>query len=123
MRHGTLIQVRALALLVAFGIGLLGQAAAALAMPMQMQMQMPQQVVAADSFANGVGLCPGCAQAVPAMSASCMSAFCSVPLAVLPSGPMVAPCIRETGQPIGIVGDAGITIRPDLGPPRSIRHS
>lgn len=128
MRRGTFAQLRVLTLLVAFGIGLLGQAAAAVAMPMQMP-QDASNVVVLGGSADGSGTCNGCAQqqgvpTAPAMGANCMFALCSTPPALLPSsGPIVAPSIREGIQPVAVRVDTGITIRPDLGPPRSIHRS
>jgi hypothetical protein len=117
--------LRALTLLVAFGIGLLGQAAATVAMPMPMQMS--QDVAALSSSADDSGNCQGCARhdgpAMPAMGANCIFALCLMSPAVLPSGPIVASPVRESVQPVAVRDEAGITIRPDLGPPRLTHRS
>src|SRR5579885_2609566 len=113
MRHGTLAYLRALTLLVAFGIGLLGQAVAAVAMPMQMS----QDAAAVSGTADGAASCPGCTHqknvpAMPAMGANCIFALCSVPPALLPSGPIVTPPVREHLQIVVVRAESGITIRP-----------
>ncbi len=126
MSHGTIARLRVLTLLVAFGIGILGQAVAAVAMPMPMQ--MPQNAVASSSSAADSGGCAGCAgqrhmPASPAMAPNCVSPLCSALPAVLPAGPIVAALAPVTFAPIAFRGNAGIAVRPDLGPPRPSHHS
>jgi hypothetical protein len=123
MFHRRLARLRALTLLGAFGIGLLGQAIAAVAMPMSME--TPQAAVALSGPMADVNGCPACPQkqdapASPAMAPTCVSGFCTVPPAAVPPGPIVAHPARATFQPIAFHRETGITVRPDLGPPRSI---
>lgn len=78
MLYGRLARVRALTLLVAFGIGILGQAIAAVAMPMPME--MPQDGAALSSPTIDANGCPACprqqdAPASPAVAPTCVSAF------------------------------------------------
>ena len=130
MRCGAFARLRVLALLVAFGIGLLGQTimAVAMSMPMQMPQDAPK-VMAVDRSADTLGKCQGCVQqqdvpATPTMGANCTFALCSVLPALLPSsGPIAAPPIRVSIQPTADDRDKGITLRPDLGPPKTILHS
>ncbi len=127
MRCKTFAHLRVVILLVAFGIGLLGQTIAAVAMPMQM-LQGVSHIVCLGGSTDGSGTCPGCAQqqdlpANHAMGANCAFALCSLPLAVLPSGPIVARAVCENIQLIALRGNTGIILRPNLGPPRSILHS
>lgn len=125
MFHGRLARLRALTLLVAFSIGILGQTIAAVAMPMPMEMQQDGAALSSPTAdANG---CPACprqqdAPASPARAPSCVSAFCAVPPAVLPPGPIVARLARAAFQPVAFHRVTGVTVRPDLGPPRSILH-
>lgn len=126
MSHGTVARLRVVALLIAFGIGVLGQVVAAVAMPMAMR--MPQSTVALSSSAADLGGCAGCPgqkhmPASPAMAPNCVSSFCSVLPAVLPTGPIVAARAPVTFAPIAFRGNAGIAVRPDLGPPRPSHHS
>jgi hypothetical protein len=125
MSHGRVARLRVLVLLVAFGIGLLGQVVAAVAMPMAMQ--MPQHAVASGSSTADMGGCAGCPgqkhmPASPAMASTCLSVFCSVLPAVLPAGPIAAPVAQARFHLIAFRGDAGIAVRPDLGPPRPTHH-
>src|SRR5260370_25596312 len=128
MSHGRFGRLRALTLLVAFGIGFMGQMVVTAAMAMSMQ--MPQDAVALTSSTIDASGCPGCllrqdGPAVPAtMAPGCVTlAFCSVPPAVLPPGPIVPRPGRASFQPIAVQRDTGITVRPDLRPPRSLHHS
>ena len=124
MSHGMAApRLRSLTLLLAFGIGLLGQIVAAVAMPMPMP--MPQDTVASGSSTAHAGACPTCPRqqempAPPIMTPACLLAFCSVPPAVLPAGPIVAHFAPATFQAAALHTDLGITLRPDLGPPRPI---
>jgi hypothetical protein len=120
-----LAYLRALTLLVAFGIGILGQVAATIAMPMPMQ--MPQDMAAFGSSTSDSSACPACPKqrdvpGSPAM-ATCVAAFCSVLPAVLPTGPIVAPLVHTSFPLIAVSGGQGVTIRPDLGPPRPIHNT
>jgi len=124
MSHGLVARLRVLTLLVAFGFGILGQAVAVAAMPMGMSMP-PSAAPSVTAVADGCGGCLGQqhAPASPAMAPSCVSAFCSVMPAVLPAGPVVATVAHTTFAPVAFRGDAGLALRPDLGPPRPIHHS
>jgi hypothetical protein len=121
MRLGNFARIRAVALLLAFGVGLLGQAVMAAAMPMPMQML--QQDSMAMSLAGESGECPACPPMPDNPGAqTCIFSLCAVPPAVLPSGLITAPRARATFQPAASRDNTGITVRPDLGPPRPIRH-
>jgi hypothetical protein len=124
MSHGMVLRLRLLALLLAFGIGLPGQTVAAAAMPMAML--MPQDAVASGASAAHAGTCPLCPQrdtpCAPTAMPTCPSAFCSVLPAVLPAGPTMVHGAPATFQAIAQHAAPGITIRPDLGPPRPIPH-
>jgi hypothetical protein len=122
MGTGKLSRLRVLILLLAFGIGLLGQVVmtAAMAMPVQM---LPKQTMEASS---GLGGCPACPRendvpASPAM-ALCAATFCGLP-AILSAGPLVAPGTHAAFPPLVSVDRTGLTVRPDLGPPRTILHA
>ena len=123
MSHGMVLRLRSLALLLAFGIGLLAQTVAAVAMPMAML--MPQDAVAS-SASTHADTCPLCPQrdtpAAPTTMPTCPSAFCSVLQAVLPAGPAMVHGAPATFQAIAQHAGPGITIRPDLGPPRPVHH-
>jgi len=125
MSHGMVLRLRSLALLLAFGIGLLGQTVAAVAMPMAML--MPQDAAASSASATHAGACPLCPQrdtpAAPTAIPRCPSPFCSVLPAVLPAGPTIVHAAPAAFQAIAQHAGPGITIRPDLGPPRPIHHS
>ena len=123
MGTGKHSRLRVLTLLVAFGIGLLGQVimTAAMAMPMQM---LPNQTmdVSSGSMA-GAGDCPACPrQEVPASPAMALSAatFCAGLPAVLSSAPLVATSPRVSFPLVFVADMTGLTVRPDLGPPRTI---
>ena len=125
MSHGMVLRLRSLALLLAFGIGLLGQTVAAVAMPMAML--TPQDAVASSASTALAGTCSRCPQrdtpAAPMTIPTCPSAFCSGLPAVLPAGPTIVHTAPATFQAIAQHAGPGITIRPDLGPPRPIHHS
>ena len=132
MRHGTSGYLRAVTLLAALGIGILGQlvATVAMAMPMQMPQDAPQDAGVLSSSTTDVGGCPWClpregGPAFPATTASgCITLpFCSISPAVLPTGAIVVSLARASFEPAAFQRDAGITVRPDLGPPRSIPHT
>jgi hypothetical protein len=127
MSHGTLARLRALSMLVALGIGLLGQTVAAVAMPISMPIAELDAATMSSSGAHP-GDCPWCPQqpdgpASPAMAPTCIYVFCSIPPAVMLPGPIVAPLGRATFPPIAVDIAQGISVRPDLGPPRRIHHS
>jgi hypothetical protein len=122
MRKGTIARFRALILLVAFGIGLAGQAMAFAPMAMA---QGEGQTMAASM--TGMDGCPDCAggnssnnRSKSLAPISCAIAFCSVSVspAILPQGPAVA--LSHDGTFILTTAERvrGISIRPDLGPPR-----
>jgi hypothetical protein len=96
MRQGPLARLRALVLLVAFGIGLAGQAVASPLMPMA-QNDTPWLTVPM----GGSGSCPGCDRndSSPAPVSGCAVAFCSVSPAILPQGPTVKPPLTQPSQP------------------------
>ena len=123
MGTGKPSRLRVLTLLVAFGIGLLGQVVitAAMAMPMQM---LPQQTMDASSGPSGCPACPGENQipSSPAM-ALCAATFCAGLPAILSLGPLVAPSAHRTFPPMRTADKTGLTVRPDLGPPRAILHA
>lgn len=112
-----------LILLVAFGIGLWGQVVAAVAMPMPMPMSQTKLSLA-HAMANS-GSCPSCPKPrdvpnAPAVAPGCAVAFCSALPAVLSPGPIVAPRGRARFPLIVFAREVGLTICPDLGPPRPI---
>ena len=123
MGIGKLSRLRVLTLLVAFGIGLLGQVimTAAMAMPMQM---LPQQTMEASSGPSGCPACPGENEtpSSPAM-ALCAATFCAGLPAILSPGPLVAPAAHPAFPPMRTADRTGLTVRPDLGPPRTILHT
>jgi hypothetical protein len=124
MREGTLARLRALILLVAFGIGLAGQAIAFA--PMAMAQDDNPSITAS---MGGMDDCPGCAgsdnDASKALTPACGAAFCSISVspAILPQGLAVMP--TRDGSFILATADTvqGISIRPDLGPPRPNHHA
>lgn len=121
MSHGKCVRLRGLALVVAFGIGLLGQVIAAVAMPMPMP-QVKASLTHATANSSG---CPSCPKwrdvpGSPAMAPACGVAFCSALPAVLPPGPIVTPRDRARFSLMFVGCTAGLTVRPDLGPPRPI---
>lgn len=126
MSHRTFARLRALTLLVALCIGFLGQmvASAAMAMPMQ----MPQEATVSNGSTMDPGGCPACpwqhdgiATTATSASGCTILAFCSSPPAVLPTGPIVARVTSASFQRVAFPTAMGIAVRPDLGPPRSIR--
>ena len=126
MRRGPLASVRAVTLLVALGIGLLGQVVAAMAMPSSMQ--MPEGAASLNSSSSDTHHCPACPEqgntsGAPAMTPTCAVAFCSALPAVLPSAPIIAPAARAIFPPSAVQADTGITVGPDLGPPKPTHHS
>src|SRR5713101_1275504 len=120
MKRGPLARLRALVLLVAFGIGLAGQAVASPMMPIT-QNDNPRLTVPM----GGSGGCPGCDRndSSQAPAPGCAVAFCSVSPAILPQTPTVKPAPRATFLAAGAERIQGITVRPDLGPPRPTRHA
>ena len=123
MGTGKLSRLRVLTLLVAFGIGLLGQVimTAAMAMPMQM---LPKQTMEASSGPSGCPACPGENETPnsPAMTL-CAATFCAGLPAILAQGPLVAPSAHPAFPPMLTADKTGLTVRPDLGPPRTILHT
>jgi hypothetical protein len=123
MGTGKLSRLRVLTLLLAFGIGLLGQVVmtAAMAMPIQM---LPKQTMEAS---GGPGGCPACPSdnevpASPAM-ALCAATFCTGLPAILSPEPLVALAVHPAFPPSKSADGTGLTVRPDLGPPRTILHT
>lgn len=124
MNYRTLMRLRVLALLLALFSGVAGQSLAAMAMPMPMQ--MPQDTVASGKSTMDSGRCPACPKQsdVPGSPAmGCATIFCPVLPAVLPAAPLVAPPARASFPLVVLGGESGLTLRPDLGPPRPIHHS
>jgi len=121
MRQGSLARLRAFVLLVAFGVGLAGQAVAAV--PMLMAQDDGAGMVVS---MGGMGGCPGCPgsdssdSSSKALAAGCPIAFCSVSVspAILPRGLAVMPIHDATFILTVAERVQGISIRPDLGPPR-----
>ena len=122
MRGDTLARLRALILLVAFGIGLAGQAMAFA--PMAMAQDDGQSMSTSMGSMDG---CPDCAGGNssdnPSKSlapASCALAFCSISFspAIAPPGPAVVPTHDAAFILTASERVRGISIRPDLGPPR-----
>jgi hypothetical protein len=121
MHHGMLRRLRALTLLVALCTGFLGQ----MAMAMPMTMQMPQDRMEMGGAANQIADCPTCpprergAPESSGMTPACMLVFCSMIPAVMPSGSTAPHAVRANFPRIAVKSETGLTIRPDLGPPRS----
>ncbi len=126
MRHGPFARLRALILLAAFGIGLAGQAMAAAPMPLA-QHDGTGAAVAMGAMDG----CHGCAASdssnpsSKALMPGCGTAFCSVSVspATLTQGPMIVPSHDGTFIPTPTERGQGISIRPDLGPPRAGYHA
>jgi hypothetical protein len=124
MRHRAFDRLRALILLAAFSIGLAGQAVAFA--PMAMAQDDGRSVTAA---MDGGNHCPGCAggdaASSKALMPACAVAFCSLAfnLAILPEGLAIA-SLRD-GSFTRVIADRaqGMSIRPDLGPPRTNHHT
>jgi len=126
MRHGTLARFRALILLVAFGIGLAGQAMAAAPMP-EAQDDGAGMAVSMGAT-DGCHGCAGSDSSNPSSKAlmpGCAIAFCSVSVspAILTQGPMIVPIDDGTFILTPAERGRGISIRPDLGPPRPGYHA
>jgi hypothetical protein len=123
MGTGKLSRLRVLTLLLAFGIGLLGQVimTAAMAMPMPM---LPKQTMEASGGPSGCPACPNEKDIPnsPAM-ALCAATFCAGLAAILSPGPPVASAEHPAFPPMASADRTGLTVRPDLGPPRSILHT
>ena len=122
MGHGMLRRFCALTLLVALSIGFLGPINAATAK------QMSQYITAASSLTGHAGNCPPCPKErdVPgsaAMMPGCGLIFCSALPAIIPAGSVTPPVMRASFPRVIIRNQTGLTIRPDLGPPRPIHHS
>jgi hypothetical protein len=126
MRQGPLVRLRALVLLVALGIGLAGQAMASGSMSMAQEDGSGMAV-----SMQGMDGCPGCTgrdssdNSSKALAPSCALAFCSISMspAILPQGPAFIPPPRVTLILTAAERVQGISIRPDLDPPRPIRHA
>jgi hypothetical protein len=119
------LRLRVLTLLVAFGLGLLGQAVATAAVAMPTPTRSDDLAASSGSMAGADG-CPACPKETvpgsPAMALCAMTLCAGLP-AVLAAGPIAAPFARGTFPPIVVDDKTGRTIRPDLGPPKTIGHS
>ena len=120
MRQGSLARLRALVLLVSLGIGLAGQAAAAFAMPMAQDVGP-----GLTAPTGGSGGCPGCApgDASQALAPSCGVGLCSASPAILAQGPAIKPTPHAIFLLVTAERIQGITVRPDLGPPKPTQHA
>lgn len=117
-------RLRALVLLLTLGIGLAGQAVAAMAMGVSMPMSQDTAPMVSSSM-TGSDYCPACnGHDSPAvMMLGCVAAFCSASVAILEPGLSIAATGHATFPMVAYSSGQGITIRPALGPPRSIRQS
>lgn len=108
----SLLRRRAFMLLLAFGVGLVVQIGVATAMPMAHGAGMPASP-ASDH-------CPACGDhGSPKATAPCMSGLqCSLPPAILGTTDTAMPVRHATFSPVASADAAGITLAPDLGPPR-----
>jgi len=125
MRPGMLKRLPALTLLIALGFGILGQIAVAAAMPLDAQMP-PGTTAIATGLAAVPGICPACPEhrrlpAAPAMMPGCAMSLCSVMPAIVPLSLPVASVVRAAFPPLATPDRSGLTLRPDLGPPRPLR--
>ncbi len=114
MDRRRILRVRALVLLGALMLGIVGQAASALAMaekahPPVSSMTMP-------------GDCSGCAGTADDMSAlpTCALAFCAALPAVSVRGPTAETPAKAAYPLIAADIGPGITIKPDPGPPKPL---
>ena len=115
MDHRRILRLRALTLLVALMLGILGQTAAALAMAEDSHSPMSSMTMP--------GGCLGCAGTADDTSTPvCTLAFCANLLAVPAQAPAVAAPSKAVYPPIAADTGAGITIRPDPGPPKPLHH-
>ena len=116
MDHRRILRLRALILLVALMLGIVGQTAAALAMAEDSHSPM--------SSMTTPGGCSGCAGTADDMSTppGCTLAFCAN-LPVAPTQALATEAPSKAVYPL-IAADigAGITIRPDPGPPKPLHH-
>ena len=120
MGQGRFARLRSLILLVAFGIGLVGQALAF----------APMAMADDDSYAvaasmDGTAHCPGCAgmgddSSKALTPVNCPNVLCSVSVipAILPQGPAIAATHGQVFLPIPAKTAQGVSVRPALGPPR-----
>ena len=125
MRKGILARLRALILLAAFSLGLAGQAFAFV--PMAMAQHESQSVVAAMHEMTGCPECAGDESRGPSkalMPVNCALALCSgfVSPAILPQGLSIPRTHHDVFLPVAAKIVRGISIRPDIGPPRTL-HS
>ena len=130
MRLSLPARLRVLLMLVAFGIGLAGQAVAAMSMPLAMPQDGSQGVTVSMVDMQD---CPGCADtdssgnsAKGLMPSCAAAALCSISVtpAIPPQVSLAFPP-RERIHFAIARGDTvrGLSIPPDLGPPRQIHHS
>ena len=116
-----LSRLRALCLLVALGVGLLTQSVAAMALGSVMS--VPQDMTpSVSSPMSGMSNCPGCVPST-AMTPGCVVPFCVASVAILEPGAQVEATGHSTFPMVAYGSGQGITVRPTLGPPRSIRQS
>jgi len=126
MGSGLFTHLRVVTLLTAFGIGFVGQIVAVVIMPIPTRMAWHHGAVVSSACADS-GDCAGCPRpkeepTSAKMGPICTDTFCSIPLALLPLGPIVAPLSRSTFELIASYRERGLTIRPNLGPPRPLHQ-
>jgi hypothetical protein len=117
-------RLRALVLLLALGIGLAAQAVAATAAVMSTPMSQDMAPMVSSSMTE-MGYCPACdgKDSPAAMMLGCVSAFCAASVAILEPGLSVEAAGRAAFPMVAYTKARGMTIRPALGPPRSIHQS
>jgi hypothetical protein len=89
-------------------------------------MQMPQDMAASGNSMTESGGCPACPKQsdMPGSpSMGCLTNLCVALPAVLPDALIVALPARARFPLIVFRSENGLTLRPDLGPPRPIRRS
>jgi hypothetical protein len=114
MDHSRFHRFRALVLLVALTLGIVGQTAAAMAMdahPPTSSMTMP-------------GGCSGCVGTADDMSTApvCAVAFCANLLAIPAAGPIVETPSKAIYPLIASDFAHGLSVPPDPGPPKPFHH-
>ena len=113
-----LARLRALLLLLAFGLGRAGQATAAPLMTMPAS--PPETTVMAMA---GTSDCPGCPGGYDlGMSPACAATSCPATMAVSPQGPIVEPIGRTVFAPVYVHLAQGVSTDPEPHPPKSILH-
>jgi len=130
MRHRLLARLRVVTMLVAFGLGLAGQAFAAASLAAMPQADGSSMAVSA----GGTEHCPDCAGngdmsdnaakgLMPSCAAAALRSISVMPAIAAQPGLEFPP--RETIRFTVAASDAvrGLSIPPDLGPPRTIHQS